>query len=99
MTAIQTLPTPSETLEVPCLHIAFPVQGTHLPADHGYVLYAAITSIVLAPVQHRLCQRLAASMESSLGPKANTAMRIQCSTPCGINGRLSCEQYQHRLPT
>ncbi len=53
--AIQTLPTTSETLEMPYLNVAFPMQGTYLPADHGYLLYAAITRTVPAPVQHRLC--------------------------------------------
>jgi hypothetical protein len=37
-------------------------------------------------------QRLAASMESSLDPRDNAAMGIQCSTPCGINESLTCEQ-------
>ena len=50
---IQMLPTTSEALEMPYLNVAFPVQGTHLPADHGYLLYAAITRTVPAPVQHR----------------------------------------------
>jgi CRISPR-associated protein Cas6 len=34
------------TLETPYLNVAFPVQGAHLPADHGYLLYAAITHAV-----------------------------------------------------
>jgi CRISPR-associated protein Cas6 len=28
---------------MPYLNVTFPVQGTHLPADHGYLLYAAMT--------------------------------------------------------
>ena len=32
----------SDLLATPYLSVAFPVQGTHLPADHGYSLYAAI---------------------------------------------------------
>ena len=52
--AIQTLPTTSETLGMPYLNIAFPVQGTHLLAKHVYLLYAAITRTMLGPVQHRL---------------------------------------------
>lgn len=44
-----TIPAPtiaSEIFETPYLDIAFPVQGTHLPADHGYWLYAAMTRTV-----------------------------------------------------
>jgi CRISPR-associated protein Cas6 len=33
----------NDTLDTPYLNIVFPVQGAHLPADHGYLLYAAIT--------------------------------------------------------
>jgi CRISPR-associated endonuclease/helicase Cas3 len=33
---------------MPYLDVSFPVQGTHLPADHGYLLYAAITQILPA---------------------------------------------------
>jgi hypothetical protein len=50
--AIPTLPTTCETLKMPYLHVAFPVQGTHLPANHGYLHYRAITCTVLAAVQH-----------------------------------------------
>jgi CRISPR-associated protein Cas6 len=31
---------------VPCITVSFPVQGQRLPADHGYLLYAAITRCV-----------------------------------------------------
>jgi len=43
MTATHTQPITSNTLETTCLSVTFPVQGTHLPADHGYLLYAAVT--------------------------------------------------------
>ena len=32
--------------DVPCITVSFPVQGQRLPADHGYLLYAAITKRV-----------------------------------------------------
>jgi CRISPR-associated protein Cas6 len=35
----------------PALRVVFPVQGAHLPADHGYPLYAALTHLV--PALHR----------------------------------------------
>jgi CRISPR-associated protein Cas6 len=43
MTATHTQPITGNTLETTYLNVTFPVQGTHLPADHGYLLYAAIT--------------------------------------------------------
>src|SRR5437879_4617350 len=43
MIAIHPQPTTSDSLTMPYLNVAFPVQGTHLPADHGYPLFAAIT--------------------------------------------------------
>jgi hypothetical protein len=50
--AIQTLPTTSETREMLSLNVAFPVPGTYLPADHGYLHYRAITRAVPAAVQY-----------------------------------------------
>ena len=38
--------------DVPFLAVSFPVQGRQLPADHGYLLYAAITNHV--PSLHRV---------------------------------------------
>ena len=36
----------TDTCDVPFITVSFPVQGKHLPADHGYLLYAAITKHV-----------------------------------------------------
>jgi len=43
MTEGITQATTNDTLETPHIRVTFPVQGKHLPADHGYLLYAAIT--------------------------------------------------------
>ena len=48
MVAIHQPSTMSDLLATPYLSVAFPVQGTHLPADHGYPLYAAITHLLPA---------------------------------------------------
>ena len=48
MVTIHPKPTGSALLTTPYLSVAFPVQGTHLPADHGYPLYAAITHMLPA---------------------------------------------------
>jgi CRISPR-associated protein Cas6 len=48
MVAIHQQSTMSDLLATPYLSVAFPVQGTHLPADHGYPLYAAITHLLPA---------------------------------------------------
>ena len=37
-----------DTNDVPFITVSFPVQGKQLPADHGYLLYAAITKHVLS---------------------------------------------------
>ena len=34
--------------DAPFLAVSFPVQGKQLPADHGYLLYAAITHMLPA---------------------------------------------------
>jgi CRISPR-associated protein Cas6 len=36
----------TDTCDVPFITVSFPVQGKQLPADHGYLLYAAITKHV-----------------------------------------------------
>jgi len=41
-----TLPTTRPAIETPYIRVTFPVQGHYLPADHGYLLYAAITKCV-----------------------------------------------------
>ncbi len=38
--------TSTDTRAVPFITVSFPVQGKQLPADHGYLLYAAITKHV-----------------------------------------------------
>jgi CRISPR-associated protein Cas6 len=48
MVTIHPKPTVSDLLTTPYLNIGFPVQGTHLPADHGYSLYATITQTLPA---------------------------------------------------
>jgi hypothetical protein len=48
MVTIDPKPTVSDLLTTPYLSVAFPVQGTHLPADHGYSLYATITHMLPA---------------------------------------------------
>ena len=48
MVATHQRSTMSDLLATPYLSVAFPVQGTHLPADHGYPLYAAITHMLPA---------------------------------------------------
>jgi hypothetical protein len=53
MVTIHLKPTVSDLLTTPYLNVGFPVQGTHLPAGHGYLLYAAITRTVPAPIRHR----------------------------------------------
>jgi CRISPR-associated protein Cas6 len=42
MTALPMQPIMSNPLVTASINVTFPVQGTHLPADHGYLLYAAI---------------------------------------------------------
>jgi CRISPR-associated protein Cas6 len=39
-------PTYIDVDDIPFLSVSFPVQGRQLPADHGYLLYAAITKHV-----------------------------------------------------
>src|SRR4030095_6390943 len=39
-------PTYTDIDDIPFLAVSFPVQGRQLPADHGYLLYAAITTYV-----------------------------------------------------
>jgi hypothetical protein len=39
-------PTYTDIDDIPFLAVSFPVQGRQLPADHGYLLYAAITKYV-----------------------------------------------------
>ena len=39
-------PTYTDVDDIPFLAVSFPVQGRQLPADHGYLLYAAITKHV-----------------------------------------------------
>jgi len=43
MDHMHTLPTTSAILQTPYIRVTFPVQGRYLPADHGYLLYSAIT--------------------------------------------------------
>jgi len=43
MDHMHTLPTTNATLQTPYIRVTFPVQGSYLPADHGYLLYAAIS--------------------------------------------------------
>src|SRR5690349_15471503 len=38
--------TSTDTRAVPFIIVSFPVQGKQLPADHGYLLYSAITKHV-----------------------------------------------------
>ena len=40
--------TSTDTRAVPFITVSFPAQGKQLPADHGYLLYAAITKHVLS---------------------------------------------------
>ena len=39
-------PTYTDVDDIPFLAVSFPVQGRQLPADHGYLLYSAITKHV-----------------------------------------------------
>jgi CRISPR-associated protein Cas6 len=44
-------PTNTDVDDIPFLAVSFPVQGRQLPADHGYLLYSAITKHI--PSLHR----------------------------------------------
>jgi CRISPR-associated protein Cas6 len=46
MMTAHSQPTMSDLLTMPYLRVTFPIQGTRLPADHGYLLYSAITKHV-----------------------------------------------------
>jgi CRISPR-associated protein Cas6 len=48
MIATHSQPTMNDSLAAPHLRVAFPIQGTYIPADHGYLLYSAITRLVPA---------------------------------------------------
>jgi hypothetical protein len=42
----EEMPTYTDVDDIPFLAVSFPVQGRQLPADHGYLLHAAITKHV-----------------------------------------------------
>ena len=44
--ALPIQPTMRDPQVTPYINVTFPVQGTYLPADHGYLLYSAITRYV-----------------------------------------------------
>lgn len=64
----------SRTVDVPFVNVSFPIQGTRLPADHGYLLYSAISQTTADAAKRGSSPTVIGGVSSGMGVPPLTSL-------------------------